>query len=145
MRWTQIADATGLACIRYKSARRDNPRIDTLALVASWAGLSLDAYVQVFDQAGQSLPPTGQKTEQPKERLQPGKQPQSYDVARFYTDLDRVREVRGLTWHGVWRTVPSTAVPLALSAFVTQQIALNFKACTALARWAGLEFSEYTL
>lgn len=124
--WNFINQATGLGGL-CKGHLADNPRIDTLVLVAVWADLSLDAYIQVFDRSGQM----------------PQKQPQRYDVARFYADLDRVRVARGLTWYGVFRSVPDPAVPCSLSTYVAKHTALHPSAREALAKWANLSFSEY--
>ena len=122
--WNYINQATGLTSV-HKCSRSDNPLLDTLVLVAVWAGVSLDAYIQVFDRSGQM------------------EEPYRYNVARFYADLDRVRVERGLTWHGVFRFVPSTAVPCNLSTYVAKQIALHPEAREALAQWANLHFSDY--
>lgn len=43
--WYQLALATDARSFAAKANRRGNPRIGTLAAVASWAGLSLDAYI----------------------------------------------------------------------------------------------------
>ena len=65
--WSFICRVTGVTTPLGSSGRPDNPHIDTLVQLAAWGGLSLDAYIS--GDHGQSYCFT-------------------YDVARFYADLD---------------------------------------------------------
>lgn len=121
--WRHMSEETGLKCL-YESARSVNPLIDTLVLIAAWAEISLDAYVHVFDRSGDQ-------------------QRAHFDIARFYSDLDCIRITRNLTWNGVFRAVPSIAIPRLLKMYVDKQIALSPEARQALAAWAGLDVSNY--
>lgn len=139
--WHQVTTATGVISIKSRGARRDNPRIDTLVPIAVWAGFSLDAYIQVYDQAGQQNQPKSQAPEPPLQldrQREPG-----YDVIRFYADLDQVRVQRGLSWADVYRQVRSATLPIGLATFIRENIPLNPRVCAALATWARLDFHVY--
>lgn len=142
--WQVLGDETGIPVLKSPTLQSNNPHIDTLTIAAVWAGLSLDAYISRFDQAGRPLPLSTPK-KKPVPAFQIGTRPPGYDMARFYTDLDQVRQARKMTWTGVWRVSRSTAVPLALPRFIREQIPLNERAARALAEWASLTFAEYVL
>lgn len=47
--WNLIAQVTKVTGVRQVKTRLDSPRIDTLAPLAVWGGLSLDAYISTFE------------------------------------------------------------------------------------------------
>lgn len=144
----QLARLIGVTSARLlMETRNDNPRIDSLAPLATWACLSLDAYISVAgdSQALEEESAPGQEiSEIPRKARGRPRTLVCYDFARLYADVDRVRRERGVGWYHIWRSTPR-GIPHAIAQYVARCLPLSEPGVKALASWANLECEHYRL
>ena len=65
-----------------------------------------------------------------------------FDYPRFYAELDRIRQERGLTWYGVFK---KTGVVMFMhpSTFLKKSHALHKTTRTEICTWAGLAEGDF--